>query len=213
MNSNLLNIVKQIIAERGENVLADPQQLKPLFKDYAKDEPKDERVAFGRCIEIGSYQELKSAPSVNDRQRRKITLADQLVKTGIDKKHCTDALDLLEAVLFSGTQDESESILLKAMVTVKQIDPPRYGINNGYLTITNKRIVYTSSKLLNVDALGLYDTDLSFYYDEIAECKSTKYNLAFPAIEITTKDGYKILFGGYGKVKTAHEIICERMKI
>jgi len=102
MNVNLLNIVNQIVAAKGENVLADPQQLKPLFTAYAKNEPKDERVAFGRCIEIGSYQELKSAPSVNERLRRKKNLADQLnVKYKIDKKNCVDALDLLEAAIFN----------------------------------------------------------------------------------------------------------------
>jgi len=105
MNTNLVAIVKRIVAEKGENVLANPQQLKPLFSDYAKDEPKEERAAFGRCIEIGSYQELKNTRSADERQRKKTALADQLqTKTGIDKKHCVDALDLLEAVLFKPEQ-------------------------------------------------------------------------------------------------------------
>jgi len=101
MNINLLNIIKRIVSEKGESILSDAQKLNPLFKDYAKDEPKDERAAFGRCIEIGSYQELKNTTTENERKRKKTTLVSQLhAKTGIDKKLCVDALDILEAVIF-----------------------------------------------------------------------------------------------------------------
>ena len=101
MNTNLLNIVKQIVCEKGESILADSQKLKPLFKDMSKDEPKSERVAFGRCVEMGAYGELKSAGSVNERKRRKTALTEQMhATTGIDKTQCAEALDLLEAVLF-----------------------------------------------------------------------------------------------------------------
>jgi len=104
-------------------------------------------------------------------------------------------------------QDEPENILLKAMVTAEQEYP--YGTNNGNLIITNKRVVFKSSRLLNVDLFGEADSDLSFYYNEIAEFKYKKFNLA---IEIITKNGYKIKFAGFGKIKTAYEIICEKMK-
>ena len=108
MNNNLLNVVKRIVAEKGENVLADPQKLKPLFSDYAKDEAKEDRVAFGRCIEMGSYQELKNTANVDERRRKKAALIDQLnTKYGIDKPHCSDALDLLEAVIFRQEQQVS----------------------------------------------------------------------------------------------------------
>jgi hypothetical protein len=109
-------------------------------------------------------------------------------------------------------QDEPENILLKAMVTAEQ-ECPSYATNNGNLIITNKRIVYKSSRFLNTDLFGFDDSDLSIYYNEIAEFRSTKYNLVFPAIEITTKNGYKIKFAGYGKIKTVYEIICEKMKL
>jgi hypothetical protein len=51
MNTNLLNIIKRILADHGENILAEPQRLKPLFSDYAKNEQKEKRTTFGRCIE------------------------------------------------------------------------------------------------------------------------------------------------------------------
>ena len=101
MNHNLLNIVKRIVSEKGENVLADSQKLKPLFSDLAKDEPKEERIAFGRCVEMGAYWELKSTSTADERRRKKTILADELhTKTGIEKEQCIAALDLLEAVMF-----------------------------------------------------------------------------------------------------------------
>jgi len=105
MNSNLYNIIKRIVTEKGENILADPQKLNPLFKDYAKDEAREERVAFGRCIEIGAYHELKNTINDTERKKKKVILANQLnVKTGMEKKLCTEALDILEAVIFNTTQ-------------------------------------------------------------------------------------------------------------
>ena len=106
MNANLLNIIKRIIAEQGEDILADSKRLKAFFMDYAKDEPKQERVAFGRCIEMGAYLELKNAGSADARQSKKTALADQLqANTGIDKTYCTDAADLLEAAVFGGVPE------------------------------------------------------------------------------------------------------------
>ncbi|MDR2596124.1 MAG: hypothetical protein LBC76_02265 [Treponema sp.] len=105
MNANLLKILRQIIASHGENILSDPQRLKAVFSDLAKNEPKEDRVAFGRCIEMGFYNEFKRTQTEDERQRLKITLANQLqVKTGIDKPHCNDALNLLEAAVFNTQQ-------------------------------------------------------------------------------------------------------------
>jgi len=114
MNANLLAILKQIIAEQGESVLADPPRLKALFSDYAKNEQKEERVAFGRCIEMGAYQELKKTSTANERQRVKTTLADQVnAKTGIDRARCAEALDLLEAVIFKPEQQSQGTFCSK----------------------------------------------------------------------------------------------------
>jgi len=108
MNTNLLNIVNRIIAEQGEGILADAKRLFPFFADYAKNEYKEERVAFGRCIEYGAYQALRNTRTADERQRVKATLADQVnAKTGVDRKRCADALDLLEAVIFKGEQQSA----------------------------------------------------------------------------------------------------------
>jgi len=106
MNTNLVNIIKRIVYEKGENILSEPKMLNPLFKDYAKNESKEEREAFGRCIEIGAYNELKTATSENERKRRKATIANQLYsKTGKEKKLFLDSLDILEAVVFKTAQN------------------------------------------------------------------------------------------------------------
>jgi hypothetical protein len=110
MNTNLLNIVNRIVAEQGEGILADAKRLFPFFADYAKNEYKEDRVAFGRCIEMGAYQELKKARTADERQRVKATLVDQMnAKTGIDRNRCADALDLLEAVIFKSGQQSFTS--------------------------------------------------------------------------------------------------------
>jgi len=118
MNTNLLSIVNQIVAEQGENILADSKRLFPYFSDYAKNEYKEDRVAFGRCIEMGAYQALKNTRTADERRRVKASLTDQLQsKTGIDKARCADALDLLEAVLFKQAQQAPAPPQANAPVT------------------------------------------------------------------------------------------------
>ncbi|MCL2608721.1 MAG: hypothetical protein FWD94_02305 [Treponema sp.] len=102
MNENMLNVVRRIVAENGEGILADSRRLKPVFSDYAKNEPKEERLAFGRCIEMGAYWELKNSRTADERRRKKIALADLVfAKTGIAKTQCLAALALLDAALFA----------------------------------------------------------------------------------------------------------------
>jgi hypothetical protein len=101
MNANLVNVVKQIITGYGEAVLADPQRLKAFFSDLAKDEPKPLRVAFGRCIETGAYDALKTAPDAAERAERKAAIAQRVRdEHGLDITLCAEALDILEAALY-----------------------------------------------------------------------------------------------------------------
>jgi uncharacterized protein YegL len=105
MNTKLLNIVKRIIASRGEGILGDPQRLKALFSDLAKNEPKPLRGAFGRCIEAGAYAALKSAPDAAGRASRKASIERDLGgKYGLDPALCGEALDILEAALYGTAQ-------------------------------------------------------------------------------------------------------------
>jgi hypothetical protein len=100
MNTNVVHIVKQIIADNGEAVLNDPKRLKAFFSDLAKDEPKPLRTAFGRCIEAGAYAALKDAPDAAERAERKAAIAQRLRdEHGLDITLCGEALDILEAAL------------------------------------------------------------------------------------------------------------------
>ena len=110
MNTNLLSIVKQIIADTGEAILADPARLKAFFSDLAKDEPKPLRIAFGRCIESGAYDALKSAPDAAERALRKTSIAQKVLdEYGLDVTLCAEALDILEAALFEPDAVEQTS--------------------------------------------------------------------------------------------------------
>ncbi|GMO66153.1 MAG: hypothetical protein Ta2A_14220 [Treponemataceae bacterium] len=103
MNTNLLTIVRQIVATHGESILENPQRLKSFFSDLAKNEPKPLRVAFGRCIEAGAYAALKNAPDAGERASRKASIAQRLRDDmGLDAALCAEALDVLEAALFGG---------------------------------------------------------------------------------------------------------------
>jgi LPS O-antigen subunit length determinant protein (WzzB/FepE family) len=101
MNTNLVNIIKRIIAEQGEDILANPQRVKGYVNDYASRESKVERLAFGRCIEHGAYAELKNAPDAEARLAVKAAVAQRVHSNeGLELALCNDALDALEAALF-----------------------------------------------------------------------------------------------------------------
>jgi hypothetical protein len=109
MNTNFLTIIKKIISDQGESILAEPRRLKGWISDYAKDEPKVERLAFGRCIEYGAYTELKNAPA-EDRPAVKSRLAQKLHnEEGLDPSLCADTLDLLEAALWGAVPADTPS--------------------------------------------------------------------------------------------------------
>jgi formylglycine-generating enzyme required for sulfatase activity len=111
MNVKLLNIVKQIAADYGEAVLADPQRLKAFFGDLAKDESKPLRIAFGRCIEAGAYSALKTAPDRNERAERKAAIAQRVRdEQGLDPLLCAEALDILEAALFADKKEPARCV-------------------------------------------------------------------------------------------------------
>jgi hypothetical protein len=103
VNTNFVNIIKRIITEQGEDILANSQRMKGYVGDYAARESKPERLAFGRCIEHGAYTELKNTPDAGARQRVKAALAQRVHDNeGLDAALCNDALDVLEAAMFDG---------------------------------------------------------------------------------------------------------------
>jgi hypothetical protein len=101
MNTSLVTIVKRIIAEQGEAILGDPARLKGFVHDYAKNEPKEDRLAFGRCIEAGAYTGLKNARNRDERREVKAAFLPHIqAASGLPAAQCRDALDVLEAAMF-----------------------------------------------------------------------------------------------------------------
>jgi tetratricopeptide (TPR) repeat protein len=51
MNTNLLNAVKQCIAQYGDSVLSEPKRVAAFFADTARDVPKPRKNVFVKCLE------------------------------------------------------------------------------------------------------------------------------------------------------------------
>jgi TolA-binding protein len=119
MNTSLLASIKWIITKHGKDILSDPLRLKPIFVKFAKNEPKEERIAFGRCIEIGSYKELKKAQTENERGKIKGDLILRLQSvTKLNTKQCGEAIDLLDAAIFGNVVQPQITQIQKAPVSL-----------------------------------------------------------------------------------------------
>jgi tetratricopeptide (TPR) repeat protein len=173
MNANLLNIVKRIVADQGEGVLADPKRLKPLFTEYAKNEIKEERVAFGRCIEMGAYQELKKSRTPDERRRVKAALANKVhIKTGIDLSRCNDALDLLEAVLFTQASSTTPAAPHKKKHTLRNL------IIAGAVLLSLILVIYSVHASIMHKARTFYDTGMTYYNNKDYDNAITQFSEA-----------------------------------
>ncbi|MCL2608728.1 MAG: zinc ribbon domain-containing protein [Treponema sp.] len=104
MNTNFLNIVKRIVAEKGEDVLSNPKLVSAMLADLARDIPKPAKYAFLRSLENDCAQKLKNAGRANSADAVE-KLARQLNRDeGLDAALCTEVLRLLAAVLFGETK-------------------------------------------------------------------------------------------------------------
>jgi hypothetical protein len=133
MNTNFVTVIKRIIAEQGEAILANPQRVKGLVQDYAARESKVERLAFGRCIEYGAYTEMKSAPSAAARQMVKAAVVQKVHSNeGMDIALCNGAMDVLEAAMFgvdastNGNQPPQAPLASYSPPLAQQYQLPQY---------------------------------------------------------------------------------------
>jgi hypothetical protein len=99
MNTNLLNVLKQITSDYGAEVLNDSRRVKALFADLAKDEPKPQKNALLACLEHGFAAVLRDIPA-GGRAACKASLAERLYREeGLAETLCNDTLDLLETAV------------------------------------------------------------------------------------------------------------------
>jgi hypothetical protein len=102
MNTNLLNVLKQIVSRYDQETLTDAWWVKALLADLAAGEPKPQKNALIASLEQGFAALLQNVPA-NERGQAKTKLAERLNREeGLDRALCTDTLDLLEAALFGG---------------------------------------------------------------------------------------------------------------
>jgi len=96
----LLDIVKQIVAKYGEQILLDSRRVNAFFSDLAKDEPKPQKLAFIECLNYGVVKTLKDVAET-ERANCKDALAQRLEKEeGRGVEQYRQAIDILCEVLF-----------------------------------------------------------------------------------------------------------------
>jgi hypothetical protein len=105
VNTAFVTVIKRIIAEQGEAILGNPSRLKLFIHTSAQSIPAELRLAFGRCIEQGYCRVLKQATTADERARIKPQIAQQMHNINkLDEAICTEAVDILEAVLYGKSQ-------------------------------------------------------------------------------------------------------------
>jgi len=109
MNTNMLAIVKKIIAEQGEDILDNPQRLKAFFADLARDEPKPQKNAFVKCVEMKFPQILKNASAAERGECKKVLAKKLHEEEGLDVGLCEEAVEMLVAVLFEETAQQGNA--------------------------------------------------------------------------------------------------------
>jgi len=109
----LLDIVKQIVAKFGEQILLDPKRVNALFLDLAKDEPKPQKRAFIDCLDNGVFELLKGVAE-EDRTNCKETIARRLRDSeGLDVELYRGAIDILCVVLFGSAPEATVKEYIK----------------------------------------------------------------------------------------------------
>jgi FtsH-binding integral membrane protein len=123
----LLDIVKQIVAKNGKQILLDPQKVSAFFSDMAKDVPELPKKTFIECLKDGVVSALENAAQNKEELADcKKILAERLyTKERRDIKLYKDAIDILCEVLFGCTPDSTLDYVATEM--------PEFG--------TNKKIV------------------------------------------------------------------------
>jgi hypothetical protein len=160
MNTSLLASVKWIITRHGEAILGDPLRLKPIFSKFAKNEPKEERTAFGRCIEMGFYKELKKAKTEDERKKIKGVLIQKLHSAAkFDIDLCSSTVDLLDAAIFGNVVQSQITQVQKTQVIHANLPvntAQKFGFSVFRKRIVNKKTVrYAGLGIIIITALLL----------------------------------------------------------
>ncbi|GBU23386.1 hypothetical protein R80B4_03303 [Fibrobacteres bacterium R8-0-B4] len=97
----LLDVVKQMVAKYGAQILSDPAMAKAFLLESAKGEPKFQKAAFIECLEYGAVKMLTDAAE-GERANCKEVLAQKLYAE--ERRDITlyrEAADILCEMLFA----------------------------------------------------------------------------------------------------------------
>jgi uncharacterized protein (TIGR02145 family) len=107
----LLDIVKQIVTQKGEQILFDHRRVNAFFLDFARDEPKPIKKAFIECLEHKVVKILKDVAK-EERANCKEALAQRLrTEEGLDVELYKQAIDILCEVLFGSVPSPTVTIV------------------------------------------------------------------------------------------------------
>jgi len=96
----LFDVMKQIVTEKGEEILLEPKRVKAFFSDLAKDEPKPQKRAIIECLEHNVVGMLKGVTE-EERTNCKEKLAQKLnAEEGLELRLYREAINTLCAVLY-----------------------------------------------------------------------------------------------------------------
>jgi|GEM_PF-4694356 len=103
----LLDIVKQIVAKNGEQILLDPQRVDAFLSDMAKDEPEFKKKAFIECLNDDAVIALKNAIKNKEALAdcKKVLAERMYKKTRRDIELYQEVIDILCEVLSGCTPD------------------------------------------------------------------------------------------------------------
>jgi hypothetical protein len=125
MNTNLLNVLKEIVSRHGGvETLSDVRRVKALLADLAAGEPKPQKNALTACLERGFAAMLQNVP-VHERGAAKTKLTERLNREeGLDPALCADTLDMLEAAVFGSVSATAAAVAPAVTAAAKTPSPP-----------------------------------------------------------------------------------------
>jgi len=130
MNPDLLKVLKQIIADRGEAILSEPKVVNSFLLDLAKDVPKFQKNALIKCLEHGFVQILQNANKA-DRLNNKKKLAERLHnEEGLDITLCENSVGVLATALYAEEEPAPASEPPKPKATSETAKPGGFSFDD-----------------------------------------------------------------------------------